>query len=104
MNRWWANSLAVPHSSSIPVRSWYPAASSTMWSRFFADSANDAPSGAMSQSWKHQNGTVSFDMNSNAAAIFCSAAAIGSNPPASQGRSRVPSPKMSNPFQLKLCQ
>jgi hypothetical protein len=58
----------------------------------------------MSQSWKHQNGTVSFDMNSNAACIFCSAAAIGSRLRSIHGRSRVPSPKMSKPSQLKLCQ
>ena len=75
-----------------------------MWSRLLTDSAKVAPSGAMSWSWKHQNGTVSFSKNSKAAAIFSSAAARGSRPGASHGRSRVPSPKMSNPFQLKLCQ
>ena len=75
-----------------------------MWSRLAADSANEAPSGAMSWSWKHQKGAVSFSKNSKAAAIFCSAAAIGSSPASSHGRSSVPSPKMSKPFQLKLCQ
>ena len=75
-----------------------------MWSRLRADSSNVEPSGAMSQSWKHQKGTVSFDMNSNAAAIFSSAASTGSRPTAVHGRSRVPSPKMSKPFQEKLCQ
>ena len=41
-----------------------------MWSMLAAVSLNEWPSGAMSRSWKHQNGTVSFSKNSNAAAIF----------------------------------
>ena len=75
-----------------------------MWSTCCTVSLKLEPSGAMSRSWKHQNGVVSFSKNSNAAAIFCSAAAIGSRPGASHGRSSVPSPKMSKPFQLNECQ
>ena len=43
-------------------------------------------------------------MNSNAAAILARAASIGSAPADAHGRSKVPSPKTSEPDQTKLCQ
>ncbi len=75
-----------------------------MTSSAAADSLKLSPSGAMSRSWKQKNGTPSFSKNSKAAAILILAASIGSPAASSQGRSRVPAPKMSKPVQLKLCQ
>jgi hypothetical protein len=72
-------------------------------SRFARDSANVRPSGATSWSWKVKNGAPSFSMNSNAAASFVRAAAIGSPPAASHGRSKVPTPNTSEPGQLNEC-
>ncbi len=68
------------------------------------NSANESPSGATSRSWKQYHGTPSFVKNSNAAAIFARAAAIGSADASSHGRSRVPIPNMSRPSQANECQ
>ena len=58
----------------------------------------------MSTSWKQKKGMPSLAKNSKAASIFWRAAAIGSPPPPSQGRSKVPAPNTSLPGQLKECQ
>ena len=94
----------MPHNSATPVRSMWPAASSTMASRLAHVSLNEAPAGARSRSWNVKNGTPRRWNVSKAAAIFCLAWAMGSPPGASHGRSRVPSPKMSWPGHVKECQ
>ena len=58
----------------------------------------------MSRSWKQKNGTPSFAMNSNAAAILARAASIGSPAAPIHGRSNVPAPNTSDPGQLNECQ
>ena len=47
----------MPHSSLTPVSFWSFLARATMRSRLRLVSAKLRPSGAMSRSWKHQNGT-----------------------------------------------
>ena len=66
-------------------------------------SASVLPSGAISRSWKHQNGARIFWKNSKAASMRFSATATGSLPD-SQGRTIVPGPKGSPPTPRNACQ
>ena len=86
------------------MRAMCPSIRSTLVSRLARVSAYVRPSGATSRSWNAKNGTPSFSMNSNAASTFACEAVPGSTPGVSHGRSKVPTPKTSEPGQLNECQ